>query len=165
MLVPTSYVLSIVVAVLVVIGGRLLLPLPARRSGAGWVDAALVLLGGLGLTFHCTAMFYRSTVDGLPGVRGLVDAVNRLGPASVVAYAVPAVVLLVGLRRARPALLVLVVAGLTAVGITMYDDGPLDTHLTAIVVAVALIALATADLFAPDRGGGDASARTTQTAT
>ena len=130
MSVPTPYVLSLVVAALVVVGARLLLPVPGRRSGVGWVDA-----------------------------------VNRLGTASIVAYAVPAAVLLTGLRRARPVLLVLVVAGLTTVGITMYDGGPVDTHLTSIVVAVALIALATVDLFAPSRGGGNVSPRTSQTAT
>ena len=115
---PTSYVVSLVVAVVVVVAARMLLPVPARRSGAGRVDALLIVLGLVGLTFHCGAMFYRSTVVGVPGTRGLVDAVNAMGTASMVAFAIPAAVLLVGLRRARPVLLVLVVAGLTAVGVT-----------------------------------------------
>lgn len=148
---PSSYVVSLVVAAVAVIALRLALPVPAGRSGAGWVDAVLVFLGGLGLTFHCGAMFYRSTVDVVPGTSGLIDAVNRMGTASMIAYAVPAAVLLVGLRRARPVLLLLVVAGLTAVGITMYNGSSLDTHLTSIVIAVALIALATVDLFAGGR--------------
>ena len=131
--------------------------LPAARvrasnsRGASRPDVVLVLLGWLGLTFHCSAMFYRSAVESIPGTGSLVETVNAMSTGSVVAFTVPAALLLIGLRRARPWLIGSVFAALAAVGVTMYNGGSLNAHLTAIFVAIALIGFATAELLAAGR--------------
>lgn len=151
---PSSYVISLVVVVVAVMTSRLLPAARVQASSsrrASRSDAVLVLLGWLGLTFHCSAMFYRSAVESIPGTGSLVETVNAMSTASVVAFTVPAALLLVGLRRARPWLIGSVFAALAAVGVTMYNGGSLDTHLTAIFVAIVLIAFATAELLAAGR--------------
>ena len=133
---------------------RLLLAARVRASSsrrASPPDAVLVLLGWLGLTIHCSAMFYRSAVESIPGTGALVESVNAMSTASVVAFTVPAALLLIGLRRARPWLIGSVFAALAAVGVTMYNGGSLDVHLTAIFVAIVLIAFTTAELLAAGR--------------
>jgi hypothetical protein len=65
--------------------------------------------------------------------------INALGTASIIRYAVPATLVVLGLRRQHPAALAAVALALTAVGITMYDGGSLSTHLTAIFVSVVVL--------------------------
>ncbi len=159
--VPPSYVISLVVVVLGVMASRLLLAarVPARSSRrASPGDAALVLLGWLGLTIHCSAMFYRAAVAAIPGTGSLVDGINAMGTASVVAFIVPAGLLLLGLRRAQSWLIASVLASFAVVGVTMYDGGSLDAHLTAIFVAIALTVFTTTGLLAPGRAAGPRSA-------
>ena len=105
----------------------------------------------MGLTFHCSAMFYRSAVESIPGTGFLVEAINAMSTASVVAFALPAALLLIGLRRARLWLVGSVFAALAAVGATMYNGGSIDAHLTAIFLAATLIAFTTAELLAAGR--------------
>ncbi len=106
-------------------------------------EAALGVIGSLGLVAHCSAMFYSEpflgTLGGVPGVRAYVDAVNAMGSASIVAYAVPAALVLIAARR-RPPHAVVVLAALLAVGVTMYDGGPLPVHLAAITLLVVVLA-------------------------
>ena len=162
---PSSYVVSLVLLVAAAVALRLLLAARVGARGSGranrW-DMLLVLLGWLGLTLHCGAMFYRSTVEAIPGTDALVQAVNALGTASVVAFVVPAALVVVGLRRARPLLVVGVFAALTAVGVTMYNGASLEVHLTTIVAAAVLLAFTSVDLFA---GGSTDRRRSTLPAT
>ncbi len=114
-----------------------------RGTGFSRGEVALGVLGALGLVAHCVAMFFGETFLGLlgrvPGVRAYADAVTGMGPASVVAYGLPAALLLVAVRRRRdPAIAVLVALGV--VGVTMYDGGPLWLHLAAISGLVAVLA-------------------------
>ena len=106
----------------------------------------LAVLGLLGLAFHCGAMFYRSTILSLPGTETAVAHINALGVVSMVAFAGPAALLIAGLRRISSPALALIVLALAAVGTTMYDGGPLATHLAAIFASVTLLALCTATL-------------------
>lgn len=160
--VPSSYVISLFVVVVAVVASRLLLsPVRASRSRrASRPDAVLVLLGWVGLTIHCSAMFDRSAVEWIPGTDSLVEIINAMSTASVVAFTVPAVLLLIGLRRARSRLLGCVFAALAAVGVTMYNGGSLDTHLTAIFVAIVLTAFTTAELLLAGRTRSPDSAPT-----
>lgn len=136
-----AYVIALVVGL-----GRVVLPvLPSRLSvRLDPVEIVLSVMGVLGLGFHCGAMFYRSAIQSLPGTQTAVTAINALGMASLVAFVVPAVLLIVGIRRIRTTALALVVLVLGAVGTTMYDGGPPGAHLTAIFAAVTLLALCVA---------------------
>lgn len=147
---------SLVLAVVTVVAARLLLAARSRSiraSRASRSDALLVVLGWLGLSFHCSAMFYRAAVDWIPGVGPLVNAVNAMGVTSAAAFVVPAALSLLGLRRTRPWLIGSVAVALAAVGITMYNGGSLGVHLGAIFCAVVLMALATAELVSDWRAG------------
>ncbi|MBN9618669.1 MAG: hypothetical protein J0H43_02915 [Actinobacteria bacterium] len=112
----------------------------------GIVDVVLVVLGMLGLAAHCGSMFYRSSVQTLPGAARAVAEIDALGTASIIAFAVPAGLLLLGLRRIYLPALALVALALAAVGTTMYDNGPLTAHRTAIFVTVTLLTLCAATL-------------------
>ncbi|GAA3640984.1 hypothetical protein GCM10022200_25890 [Microbacterium awajiense] len=110
----------------------------ARRSSR--VDVTLLVIGVIGLVLHCVAMFYRSILAVIPGTDGYIAAVNAMGPASVVLYVVPALLVLIGLRRQRPVALVIVAVTLVAVCVTMYNGGPLSIHLVTIAAATVAIA-------------------------
>jgi membrane protein YdbS with pleckstrin-like domain len=62
---------------------------------------------------------------------------------------VAAGLVMVGLRRQHVVALVMVAASLATVGCTMYDGGRLSTHLTAIFVAVVILAAVLALLVMP----------------
>ena len=143
-----AYVVALVVVVVGIGLGRVVLPvLPWRVSvRLRPVEIVLSVMGVLGLGFHCGAMFYRSAIQSLPGTQTAVTAINALGMASLVAFVVPAVLLIVGMRRISTPALAIVVLVLGAVGTTMYDGGPLGAHLTAIFAAVTLLALCAATL-------------------
>lgn len=137
--------------VVVVLGARALVAgLPLRwASRLGAVDAGLLAVGIVGLAFHCGAMFFRSRVTAVPATSRAVDMINALGRGSIVWYAASAALVVVGLRRQHP--LALASAGLTlvAVGVTMYDGGPLDPHLASIFAAVVVLAGIAAALVRP----------------
>ncbi|MGV8896405.1 MAG: hypothetical protein ACOH10_06590 [Rhodoglobus sp.] len=136
-----EFSITLAVASLLIFLARLVLPqLPLRRAAVrlSAIDLALLVVGVVGLTFHCTAMFYRQLFDTVPEIAPLVDAVNGMSVASVVLYVGPALLLLIGLRRQHWVPLVLALA-LIAVGITMYNGGSLQLHLAAIFVAVLVL--------------------------
>ena len=132
----------VALVVLVVVGlavrvlrGGPLLP-AARTSVLGRLDLVVALVAFLALGFHCAAMFFPSVVAA-PGTDGAARAVRELGAASQVAYWVPAVLLLVALRRAWAPLLFAETVVLLAVGGTMFWDFGLPAHLIAIAGSVA----------------------------
>jgi len=144
-----SITLAAIVAGLVI--ARLILPqLPVSRAiRLRPVEAALLALGVLGLVLHCAAMFARPIFEAVPAVMPLVDAINALGLASVVLYVVPAVLVLVALRRVHPVSWAVLAILLAAVGVTMYNGGALSVHLVAIFVAVIWLALVVVTLVIP----------------
>ncbi len=142
----TSFVLSLIAVVVLVVCARLVLPgLPlsnlAKRLTVG--DALMSGVGLLGLVFHCGAMFFTGLVNAIPGAPGPTEAINALDAASIVWYAV---LVVVGLRRLHWSGVVVVSLALTAVGVTMYNGGPLDVHLATIFAAVVVLALVAATL-------------------
>ncbi|MET4702824.1 hypothetical protein [Frigoribacterium sp. UYMn621] len=135
-----SISLAVVCALIVV--ARFVLPqLPLARAGVriSGAEVALLGVGVLGLTFHCTAMFFRQLFGGIPAVRPLVDAVNGMGVASIALYVVPAALVLIGLRRQHWIALAVMTLALVAVGLTMYLGSPLRLHLASIFLAVVLL--------------------------
>jgi hypothetical protein len=119
--------------------------LPSRHAHPiGRIDAVLLVLGTLGLVFHCTAMFFPEQTALVPGTDAAAAAVNRFGTASVLLFVVPCVLVLVALRRVRSPVLAVLAVTLAAVGITMYTGSPLDVHLATIAAAVLVLSLATA---------------------
>lgn len=149
---PLPYTIGLWTVTLLSILLRLTLPgLPLRRHAVrtGPVDLTLLVLGMLGLVLHCTAMFARPLVDWIPGPA--VDQIAQLGIASIIWYVVPALLVAVGLRRQRLAVQAVVAVLLLAVGITMYNSGPLAVHLAAIFALVVALAAVNATLIAPRR--------------
>lgn len=139
----TGYLSALIGTLLLLVVIRILVPgLPVQR----WtrpirrLDALLLLVGSVGLVVHCLAMFARPFASEVPGVSALVPSIDALGPASVLLYIAPAVLVLLGLRRLWPPVPAVVLIALVAVGVTMYDGGPLRVHLTAISVAVVVLA-------------------------
>jgi len=156
------FVVSLALVVAGVLAARLLvsaLPLRGLARRLTVADVALVVVGAAGLTFHCVAMFFRRLVDPLPGVDSVVSDIRALETASIIWYAVPAVLVLIGLRRVQPVALGVTALAFAAVGVTMYNEGPLDIHLTAIYGSAVVLALVVATLVLPpvsttrNRGG------------
>lgn len=114
-------------------------------------DLVLAAVGTILLAFHCVAMFFRSLVDPLPGMGSVIEDIRALGMGSMIWYVVPSVLLLLGLRRLHPIALVVAGLSLTFVGITMYNGGTLQVHLTAIFVAVTALAGIAAAMVRPPR--------------
>ena len=161
----TPFLLSLAGVVVVALGARFLsagLPLRGLARRITLPDAALIVAGAIGLAFHCVAMFFRRIVDPLPGADAVISDIRALGTASIVWYVVPAVLVLLGLRRVHPVGLAVAALAFVAVGVTMYDDGPLDVHLGAIFASVVVLALVTATLILPPtrRLTGASDART-----
>jgi len=151
------FVVALSITVGVVLASRLLfpaLPVPRLARPLTVLDSLLLGIGLAGLTFHCGSMFYTSIVQALPGTAKAIDAINAMGTASKIGYSVPAALVVIGFRHQHPAAVTLVAAALTAVGITMYDGGTLATHLTAIFIAVVLIAAVVSLLAVPPAGVG-----------
>ena len=116
------------------------LPLAGRSVRLSGVDAVLLLCGVVGLAFHCFAMFYRSLFDGIGPLGPLVDMVNAMNAASIILFVVPALLVLIGLRRQYRVALAVLALTLLVVGVTMYAGSPLNVHLGAIFVAVIALA-------------------------
>lgn len=139
----TRFLLELVAVVVVLLAARLLrreLPVRGFAARLSTGDGVALIVGTLGLVFHCGAMFFRSRVEAIPGTGAAVRAVDALGGLSVVWYVVAALLVLLGLRRLPRLAVALLALALLAVGVTMYDGGPLHVHLTAIFVAVLLLA-------------------------
>ncbi len=156
----TSFVLSLIAVVAIVLCARLVLgglPLSnfAKRLSVG--DAVMSGIGLLGLAFHCGAMFFTGLVKAIPGAQGPVETINALDTASIVWYVVPAVLVLAGLRRLHWSGVVAVSLALIAVGVTRYNGGPLDVHLATIFAAVVVLALVAATLVLPPTVGSGRS--------
>ena len=117
------------------------LPVKSRAVRLSVPDTALVGVGVLGLLFHCTAMFSRGIYDGAPAAKPLVGLVNSMGVVSVVLFVVPAVLILIGLRRQQRGALAVLGLALVAVGVTMYIGGPLRLHLATIFAATIVLAV------------------------
>lgn len=145
----TSFVLSLIAVVVLAMCARLVLgglPLSsvAKRLSVG--DAVMSGIGLLGLALHCGAMFFTELVQAIPGAQGPTEAINALGTASILWYGVPAVLVVVGLRRLHWSGVTAVTLAQIAVGVTMYNGGPLDVHLATIFAAVVVLALVAAAL-------------------
>lgn len=148
----TGFLVSLVAVVLALLSARFLIAaLPLRRAAVRLTVADLVLatFGMAGLIFHCLAMFFQSVVKALPGTDPVVSGINALGTTSIVLYVVPAVLILLGLRRQPSIPWAVVALALTAVGVTMYNGGSLQVHLTAIFISVVLLAGNAAMLLQP----------------
>jgi len=104
----------------------------------GRIDLGVALVALLALGFHCAAMFFQSVTLAVPGTDGAVRAVNELGTVSQVAFWVPALLLVLALRRAWTPLLLVETCALIAVGVTMFWNYGLSVHLVAIAVSVAV---------------------------
>lgn len=158
--------LLILAVVALALAARLLLASLPLRSAVR-LDIGLAVLVGLGLAGlvgHCAAMFYTDLVLTISGTDSYVDAVNAAGVASRLLYAVPALIMLVGLRRLPvPALAVLVLA-FVAVGVTMYDGSAITTHLATILVSVvALTGCLAGWVRLPTRGAGGSATPVSET--
>ncbi|WP_026531532.1 hypothetical protein [Arthrobacter sp. H41] len=97
-----SFVLTLtgIAAALLVL--RLVVPgLPAARVARRLtsLDLGLTVVGVLGLILHCASMFFRPLVAAIPGSASVISQINSMGTASMIWYTVPAVLILVGLRR------------------------------------------------------------------
>lgn len=150
----STFLLSLAAVVAAIVGARSLFgALPLRRVAVALrvTDAGLVGVGLVGLAFHCGAMFFRSTVQPLPGADTVISQIDALKTVSMIWFAVPAALLPLGLRRQHPIALIVVTLALVAVGVTMYDAGPLSMHLTAIFIAVVVLAGVAAAMILPPR--------------
>lgn len=144
---PPALAILLIATPVLLLGARAVLPgLPWKRYArtSTWLDIVLLTLGALGLVMHCVAMFYRDLIDAIPGTGGYARAVNEMGWVSITLYVLPAALVLAGLRRQHPLALAIVVITLVAVGVTMYDGGPLTIHLATIAAAALALALTTA---------------------
>lgn len=138
-----AYVATLLAVVVLAVAVRLVLPvLPMRRFVVrlSVLDAAAVVVGSTGLVLHCGAMFFRSSVAAWPGGPAVIRVVDPMGRPSITWYAVAAAFVVLGMRRQQPVVLGVVAVGLAAVGFTMYDGGPLRTHLDVIATTVVLMA-------------------------
>ncbi|MCZ2403593.1 hypothetical protein IV498_10465 [Paenarthrobacter sp. Z7-10] len=149
---PVAFVVSLAVSVVIVLALRPLLPaVPLRLAAAAMSvpEAFVAGLGVLGLAWHCGAMFYAPLVGSIHGTGAVIRAINAMGAASVIWYAVPALMLLAGLRRQHVVALTAVAVALLAVGGTMYDGGSLSSHLGANFVCVVVLAAVALLLIVP----------------
>ena len=136
-----AYVTGLLAVVVVAVAARLLLPvLPIRRytGRLSTVDTLCLVVGSVGLVLHCGAMFFRTSVASWPTGPSVIRVIDPMGTASITWYAVAAALIVLGLRRQHPLLVAVVAVSLVAVGFTMYDGGPLRTHLDTIAPAVVL---------------------------
>lgn len=150
----TEYVVGLAVVVVLFLLMRLSVPgLPPQRLTVRLTrgELSLTAAGLGGLILHCTSMFFEPLVSVIPGSTVVINQINAMGPASVVWYAVPALLLLAGLRRQKTAVVALLTAALLSVGVTMYNGEALWIHLTAISAAVIVTSAILALLTLPPR--------------
>lgn len=143
----TTFLLGLLAIPAVALALRLTTELPSRRAHAmPGLDLALLVLGAVGLVFHCTAMFFPAQTALVPGTGPAAAAVNDFGTASMLLFVAPSVLVLVALRRVWLPALVVLAGTLAAVGITMYVGSPLDLHLSTIAAAVLVLSSVAAGL-------------------
>lgn len=143
-MVSSTYWYSLAAFAALGLGTRLALRrplLPRLASPIRRWEIAIALAALIALAFHCGAMFFTDTIDSIPGTNGMESAVNELGVASKLAYALPAAVLIASLRRIWWPALIALSGALSAVGVTMYWWWGLNVHLTAIASAIGLVVL------------------------
>ena len=116
------------------LGGRLARPL------AFW-ESTLAAVALVALAFHCGAMFFTAQVDAIPFASGSKSAIDELGLTSKLAYALPAALFVLAVRRLWPVAVAALALSLGAVGVTMYKWWGLNVHLTAIATAITLIVI------------------------
>lgn len=148
----TVYVIALAASVAAILSARWLIgSLPLRRVAThiGPAQAALAAVGILGLVFHCGAMFFPAVFNRLPGSHRAIIEINDLGAVSRIWYVAAAALVLIGLRRQHLIGRVIVALTLVAVGVTMYDGGPLGTHLAAIFASGMVLAGVVAALVLP----------------
>jgi hypothetical protein len=114
--------------------------LPSRAAPVPGVQLAVVAVAVVVLVFHCASMFFAGWTDALPGGRPLGEQVRDMGAVSQWAFWLPAVVLLVGLRRIWAPVLLILALVLAGVGVTMFWPFPLTVHLGWIAAAVVTLA-------------------------
>jgi hypothetical protein len=142
-----AYVTMLVTVTVVAVVARLVLPmLPVRRYAVrlSVTETLAVVVGAAALVLHCGAMFFRASVATWPAGPSVIRVVDPMGTASITWYAIGAALIVLGLRHQHPLVVAIVAASLAAVGFTMYDGGPLRTHLDTIAVAVVLLVAAVA---------------------
>lgn len=143
----TTFLLGLLAIPAVALALRLTTELPRRRAHTmPGLDLALLVLGAVGLVFHCTAMFFPAQTALVPGTGPAAAAVNDFGTASMLLFVAPSVLVLVALRRVWLPALVVLAGTLAAVGITMYVGSPLDLHLSTIAAAVLVLSSVAAGL-------------------
>lgn len=148
----TAFLVSLAGVVAAILGARVLVDaLPLRHVAVAVARTDLVLLGAglVGLAFHCGAMFYPAAVHLLPRAGAVISQIDALQTVSIILFAVPAVLLLLGLRRQHPVAPTVEAVALAAVGVTMYDGGSLSAHLAAIFASVVILAGIAATLMQP----------------
>lgn len=137
-----GYLTALGLVVVALLGARLLVgavPLAAAEAPTR-VEAGALGVGILGLVFHCGAMFFRATFIRIPGADGAISTINAMNLGSQAWYVVAAVLVTVGLRRQKPYVLAVLGLGLVAVGVTMFNGGPVRVHLVTIFAMVTLLA-------------------------
>ena len=141
---PAAYWLSLVAVTTSAFALRMALRrplLPRLARPVGDTNAALLAVALLALGFHCGAMFFADTVTLLPGSDGAISSVNALDLASKVAYALPAMLAVVALRRIWLPALALFATSLLIVGLTMFWWLGLWVHLTAIAMSLTVLSV------------------------
>ncbi len=152
--VSTGFVVLLALAISIVVASRLSLrglPLRDRAVTLTVAELALTLCGLAILTFHCGAMFFTAATQWIPGTDGAIEDIRALGTSSLVWYVLPALLVLLGLRRLPLLALIVVSVALLAIGVTMYDGGSLETHLVAIFAGVVSLTAVAAMLVRPPR--------------
>ena len=107
-------------------------------------ERALVIIGGVLLIFHCSAMFFGPWVDAVSGLEPAARAVRASGTASQIAYVLPAAAIIVGWRRIWWPALAAVAVTLVGVGVTMFIPFPLVVHLlwlTALILSALAVSM------------------------
>ena len=135
---------------------RPLWPRHARRVPA--VELAAAAGAVAVLVFHCAAMFFREWVDVVPVARALAASVRALELTSQVTYWVPAMVVVLALRRVWLPALGLLVVVLGGVGVTMFVPHALSTHLAWLAAAAVTVVLIGSALVVPLRREDDGAA-------
>lgn len=124
-------------------------PFLRRRAVAvGPAELGVAAVSLLVLVFHCASMFFAPWTDAVPGGRALGEPIRALDAASQVAYWLPALVLVLALRRLWWPALALLTTTLVGVGITMFWSFPLATHLTWLAAAVVTFIVVAGSLVA-----------------
>ena len=130
---------------------------PSRSRPVPRAELAAAAAAGAVLVFHCAAMFFAGWVDAVPLAERPADAVRALGFTSQVSYWVPALVLVIALRRVWTPVLALLVVALVGVGFTMFVPHELTTHLAWLAAAALSVVLIATALVVPRPGGSRAA--------